>query len=78
MYFGGTAKIWYKTLPVEDRKEYKLKEKLVKSFQRIEVSVRKLQELDRNQQKKELVTMHTYKKLKLCNQMIEIYQKKLR
>jgi hypothetical protein len=56
---------------VEDRKKYnKLREKLVKFFQRIEVSVRKLQELvDRNQQRKELVTMYAYKKLKLCNQM---------
>jgi hypothetical protein len=56
---------------MEDKKEYnKLREKLVKFFQRIEVSVRRLQKLvDRNQQKEESVTMYAYKKLKLCNQI---------
>jgi hypothetical protein len=68
---GGTAKGWYETLPIEDRKDYtRLRDKLVKAFQRIEVPVRRLQELiGRNQQPDETVGAYAYAKLKLCNQL---------
>ena len=71
VYLGGAAKIWYETLQIEDRKEYnRLREKLVRSFQKIEVPVRRLQELvDRNQHLEERVSIYAYEKVKLCNQM---------
>ena len=71
VYLGGTTKGWYETLPIEDRKDYiRLRDKLVKSFQRKEVPVRRLQELiGRNQQPNETVRAYAYAKLKLCNQL---------
>jgi hypothetical protein len=43
VYLGETTKVWYEILPIEDRKDYtRLKDKLVKAFQQIEVSIRKL------------------------------------
>jgi hypothetical protein len=42
IYLSGTAKVWYKTLPVEESRDYnKLREKLVKTFQRIDIPVRR-------------------------------------
>jgi hypothetical protein len=47
-----------------------LREKLVKAFQRIDIPVRRLQELvERIQQDDETVGTYAYEKLKLCNQM---------
>jgi hypothetical protein len=63
------AKVWYKTLPVEERRNYnKFREKLVKAFQRINIPVKKLQELvERIQKDKETVGTYVYKKMELCN-----------
>jgi hypothetical protein len=68
---SGTAKVWYKILPVEERRDYnKLREKFVKTFQRINIPVRKIQELvERIQKNKETVGTYAYEKMKLCNQM---------
>jgi hypothetical protein len=68
---SGTAKVWYKTLLVEERRDYnKLREKLVKVFQRINIPVRRLQELvERIQKDKKTVGIYAYEKMKLCNQM---------
>jgi hypothetical protein len=68
---SGTAKVWYKTLPVEEKRNYnKFREKLVKAFQRIDILVRKLQELvERIQKDEEMVGTYAYEKMKLCNQM---------
>jgi hypothetical protein len=65
------SKSWYETLPVEERRDYnKLREKLVKAFQRIDIPVRRLQKLvERIQKDKETVGTYAYEKMKLCNQM---------
>jgi hypothetical protein len=68
---SGTAKVWYKILPVEERRNYnKLREKFVKVFQRIDISIKKLQKLvERIQKNKETVEIYAYEKMKLCNQI---------
>jgi hypothetical protein len=68
---SGMAKVWYETLLVEERRDYnKLREKFVKAFQRINIPVRRLQELvERIQKDKETVGTYAYEKMKLCNQM---------
>jgi hypothetical protein len=56
---------------VEEKRDYnKLREKFVKTLQRIDIPVRKLQKLvERIQKNEETVGIYAYKKMKLCNQM---------